>query len=51
MKTWSWIFCYQFYLHSALGKPSTTLSIQILGKIIKKCSDLMGFSNLGNSYL
>ncbi len=27
--------CYQFYLRSALGRPSTTFPVQILGKIIK----------------
>ncbi len=37
---WSRISYNQFYLHSALGRPSDTISIEILGKIIKNFSDL-----------
>ncbi len=43
MKTWSWFSCYQFCLHSALGKPFTKFPVQILGKIIKKFTDLSVF--------
>ncbi len=32
---WSWFSCYQFYLNSALGRPSTAFPVQILVEIIK----------------
>ncbi len=30
-KMWSWSSCYQFYLDSVLGRPSTAFPVQILG--------------------
>ncbi len=36
-------FSYQFYLHSALGRPSTAFPAQNLGKIIKTFFYLSGF--------
>ncbi len=43
-------FCYQFYLHSALGRPSTTFPVQISAEIIKYFQ-ISACSNLCNSHL
>ncbi len=49
-KMWSWFSRYQFYLHSALRRLSTTFFAQILRKIITFFR-FEHFSNLCNSYL
>ncbi len=49
-KMWSLFSYYQFHLHSALERPSTTFSVQILGKIITFFW-FEYFSNLCNNHL
>ncbi len=39
----SWFFCYQLYPHPALRRPHNAIPVQVLGKIIKKFSDLSVF--------